>query len=213
MSDEEIVRLRAESSRGDYASMVRLARALHGAGLSPREVLHGCYGVDFPAELLAIAGARSGALPLLVIHTNQPWELAIPPARGGPRPAPHLLEAMELRILARDPDLMPLCLLLDRGSRWAGMALCYRLRELEAGRPAVFGIREDVEPGDDVVRCGDSLLAVLRDHHGDVLRQLEWEWRQPSNRGAGSVDAEEVAEVRSLVERIEALERRLTPTR
>jgi hypothetical protein len=59
------------------------------------------------------------------------------------------------------------------------------------------------------VRCGAFLLEVLLEHHADVLRGLEQEWRHPSNFGAGSIDLEELAEVRSLVERIEELQRRV----
>lgn len=199
----------AEASRADYASMARLARALYQEGLGPREVLRRCYGVEFPEELFAILEAGSQALPLMMVYTNQPWELAVPPDRGGPRPVAHLLDDVERKVYARDPDLVPLGLILNSHSRWAGRVLCYRLAELDAGRPAVFGIEEEVRPDDQVVRCGDSLLEVLREHHADVLRGLEAEWRHPSNFGAGSVDLEELAEVRSLVERIGELERRI----
>jgi hypothetical protein len=198
----------AEASRRDYASMARLARALYQAGLGPREVLRRCYGVEFPDELFAILEAGRRALPLMV-YTNQPWELALPPDRGGPRPVAHLLDDVERKVLARDPDLVPLGLILDSHSRWAGTVLCYRLAELGHGRPTVFGIEEEVAPDDRVVRCGESLLEVLHEHHADVLRGLEAEWRDPSNFGAGSVDLEELAEVRSLVERIEELRRTL----
>jgi hypothetical protein len=204
-----IERLRAEASRGDYASMARLARALYEAGQGPREVLRGCYEVEFPDELFAILEAGSRALPLMWVYTNQPWELAVPPDRGGPRPAAHRLDDVEQRILARDPDLMPLGLILSSQSRWAGSVLCYRLGELGAGRTAVFGIARDVAAEDQVVRCGASLLEVLLEHHADVLSGLEREWRDPSNFGAGSVDLEELAEVRSLVERIEELRRQV----
>jgi hypothetical protein len=207
VNDETIDRLRSESSRGDYGSMARLARALYEAGLEPREVLRRCYGVEFPDEFFSIAEAGRRALGLLLVYTNQPWELAVPPDRGGLRPAPHLLDTVERKVFARDPDLVPLGLILDSQSRWAGTVLCYRLTELAAGRPAVFGIREEVTPDDEVVRCGESLLEVLHEHHADVLRGLEAEWRHPSNFGAGSVDLEDLAEVRTLIERIEELQR------
>jgi hypothetical protein len=161
--------------------MARLARSLYQAGLGPRQVLRRCYGVAFPDEFFAIPDAGSQALPLLLVYTNQPWELAVPPDRGGPRPEAHLLDDVERKIFARDPDLVPLGLILDSHSRWAGTVLCYRLAELDAGRTTVFGIKEEVRPEDQVVRCGDTLLEVMREHHADVLRGLEPEWRHPSN--------------------------------
>lgn len=197
----------ADASRGDYGSMARLARALYQAGMEPREVLRRCYGVEFPDEFFAILDAGSGPLPLMMVYTNQPWELAVPPDRGGPRPVAHLLDDVERKVFGRDPDLVPLGLILNTYSRWAGTVLSYRLTELVAGRPTVFGIEEEVAPDDQVVRCGDTLLEVMRVHHADVLEGLEREWRHPSNFGAGSVDLEELAEVRSLLERIEELQR------
>jgi len=209
VNDETIDRHRSVATRGDYGSMARLARALYETGLEPREVLERCYGVDFPNELFSIVEAGRRALGLLLVYTNQPWELAIPPDQGGPRPEPHVLDAVERKIFARDSDLVPLGLILDSHSRWVGSVLCYRLAELSARRPTVFGIKEEVTPDDQVVRCGESLLEVMRVHHVDVLEGLEREWRHPSNFGAGSVDLEELAEVRSLVERIEELQRSL----
>jgi hypothetical protein len=208
VTDEAIERLRAESSRGDYASMIRLARALYDAGLGPREVVRQCYGVAFPEEFFAMTEAGLAVLHLLVVYTNQPWEVAIPPDRDGPRPVPHLLDDVERKIYARDPDLVPL-VLINTDSRSVGTVICYRLAELQAGRATVFGIGKDVTPRDEVVRRGESLLAVLHEHHVDDLRGLERKWGHPSNRGAGSIDLEDLAEVRSLIERIEELQRQV----
>jgi len=212
MSDEVITRLRAESSRGDYASMARLARALYDAGLGPREVLRRCYGVDLPEEffvmvetfyVVADAGPRMG---LFITCSNQPWELAIPPDRSGLQPVPHDMDDIEQMIFARDADLVPLALV-HQSSRWVDFVLCYRLVELKAGRTTVFGIREKFTPLDEVVRCGESLLAVLHEHHADVLRGVERQFFHPSNRGAGSIDQQELDETRSLVGRVEELQR------
>lgn len=209
MSGDAIDRLVAEASRGDYSSMVRLARALYQAGLGRREVLRRCYGVDFPEELFVIYEAWPTSPRLLVSYTNQPWELLVTPDQGDPAAKPDLLDGVERRIFARDPDLVPLGLLLADGGRWLGMVVCYRLSELAAGRSTVFGILEEFGPADGAVRCGDSLLTVLHDHHVDAHRRLQERYLLPSNFGAGAVDLEEVAAVGSLVERIEELQTRV----
>ena len=213
MSGETIERLRAESSRGDYASMVRLALALYDAGRGPHEVLRECYGVDLPAEFFALAEAGPQELHLVIEYTNQPWELAVPPEQGGPSPEPDLLDEYEQKIFARDPDLLPLGLILDTHSSWYHAVLCYRLTELASGRTAVFGIPREVRPQDEVVLCGDSFLAVLHEHHADVLRGLSQQYAHPSNRGFGSVGLDELAEVRSLLERVEELQRQVAANR
>ena len=209
MTGDAIERLRAEASRADYASMVRLALALYEDGLKPREVLRECYGVEFPEEFFVIAEAGPFTLDLRVDFTNQPWELAVPPARGGPASTPDSLDETERRIFARDPDLVPLARLFNTDARHGDSVLCYRLDELGAERTTVFGIWREVEPGSEIERCGDSLLVVMHEHHADIHRMLEWQRHHPSNRGAGSVDAEEVNEARSSVEQVKELQRRL----
>jgi hypothetical protein len=222
VTTEAIERLRAESSRGDYASMARLARALYDAGLGPREVLHRCYGVDFPKEFFVIEAETS--LSLMIHYTAQPWELAVPLDRGGPSLGPYLLDDIEQKIYARDPDLVPLGLLLGEDgnyrwhpsdgtnpgrTRWFGIVPCYRLTELEVGRTTVFGVGEEVTSRDEVVRLGESFLAVLHEHHVDELRVTEWEFHHPANRGAGSVDLEDLKECQSMIERVEELQRQV----
>ena len=207
MTGEALERLRAESSRGVYASMARLARALYRAGLGPREVLRQCYGVDFPEEFFVLAEPGPWAAGLLLEYTNQPWQLAVPLDRGGPASTPDLMDEIEQRIFARDPDLIPLGLTGDLDSSFRGMVLCYRRKRLKAGRTTVYGIREEVKRYNRVVRSGRSFLAVVRQHQADVVRRRELRRRLSSNRGAGSIDAAEVAEVRALVARVEELQR------
>jgi hypothetical protein len=223
VTTEAIERLRAESSRGDYASMARLARALYDAGLGPREVLHRCYGVDFPEEFFVLLEAELDGLSLMIRYTAQPWELAVPLVRGDPAPSP-FSDDIQRKIYARDPDLVPLGLLLGEDgnyrwhppdgtnpgrTKWIGIVPCYRLTELEVGRTTVFGVGEEVTSRDEVVRLGESFLAVLHEHHVDELRVTEWEFRHPANRGAGSVDLEDLKECQSMIERVEELLRQV----
>ena len=207
MTDEAIERLHSGSTRGDYASMARLARALYAAGFRPREVLRRCYGVVFPEEFFVIAEAAP--LALLMVYTNQPWELAVPPDRGGLRPVPHLTDEIERKIFTRDPDLVPLAVILEPHTRLYGTVLCYRLADLRAGRSTVFGVGREVTPSDTAERLGDSLLGVLHGHHVDVLRWHEERFGHPSNRGAGSIELSDLAQVRSLLERVEELQRQV----
>jgi len=221
--ESTLARLRGRASRDDYRSMARLAWALYAAGLGPEEVLAECLGVTFPDEFLVLAEAdpeeeATGNL------TNLPWGLAVPLDRGGPvlRPSP-MTWRHEQRIVAWDPDLLPL-LTLYRDQRWDhgagawrgvphGHRLhCYRLSELAAGRSTVFGVPWD--PNDDdrdlaVEPSGPSLLTVLHEHLSARHGLDEWEVRQPWNRGAGSIDRDDVDDSRRIVAGIEALQRRV----
>jgi hypothetical protein len=194
-----IERLRARASRGEYASMVPLARAFYDQGSGPRDVLRQCYRVDFPEELFVISDAWPSAQGLAAF-TNQPWQLAIPYERGGPARTPDSLNDIERRLFVRDPDLVPL-------ARLADLVVCYRLTELEHGDSTVFRIRRTAAPDDDIQRFGESLLAILHEHHSAHLRRLEREIQLPSNRGAGSLSEENLAMPQALVERVELLRR------
>jgi hypothetical protein len=209
MTEDTIERLQAEASHGDYGSMARLARALYGNGLGSREVLRLCYGVEFPEEFFVISEAGPFTMDLPVSFTNQPWELAVTLDHGGPASKPDSMDKTERRIFALDPDLIPLVWLIDSKVKHGGQIVCYRLDELRSGRTTVLGIWRRVDPNDRAVRCGDSLLTVLHEHLAEIHRVLEWQLYQPSNRGAGSVDDEEVNEARSWVEQVEELQRRL----
>ncbi|MER5932598.1 hypothetical protein [Streptomyces sp. NPDC002054] len=214
MKPETVDGLREEASRGDYGSMARLARALYGCGLGPREVVRECYGVDFPEEFFALVDAGPWVRYLLVYFTNQPWQLAVPPERGGPAEGPDEMADTELLILARDPDLMPLFQIPAYAPGEDDRVVCYRLAELRAGRPTLYCLDVTDYPGIEVrdteaVRCGESMLTVLEDAHADDLRRLEEEARLPSNRGAGSVDRSEVDQASESLELVRELARKL----
>jgi hypothetical protein len=181
---------------------------LYAEGVRSRQVLRQCYGVDLPEEFFATAGERL-AWPRLMVHfTNQPWKLGIPANQGGPPLSPtELMDPTERRIFARDPDLVPLMELHGSGTKLDDTVLCYRLTELRLGSTAVFGVKKSVDPADKIVYCGESLLAVLHAHHSDYLHRMEWIMEQPWNFGFGALDERAVDEARSLVGRVEALQR------
>ncbi|RSD07785.1 hypothetical protein [Amycolatopsis eburnea] len=208
MDDGTLRRLRAEATRADYPSMARLAQALYDNGLTTREVLHECYGVDFPIEFFVLAEADPWELGLLVTCTDQPWRLAVPPDEGGPQPAADPSGPTERRLLAFDPDLLPLMYLLGSDSvPWDNQfVLCYRLSELRANRSTVYRLRQQTTRPGKVRRLGDSLLSVLHEYHAKHVRDIEREQDDPDNWGAGAVPDEEVDAFRALVERIEALQ-------
>ncbi|URM88804.1 hypothetical protein LUW75_00835 [Streptomyces sp. MRC013] len=213
MNPESVDRLRQAASRDDYASMASLARALYGTGLGAREVLRECYGTDFPEEVLTIVDAGLWSLDLLACFTNQPWQMAVPPDRGGPADDLDPIVDTELLVLALDPDLVPLAQIPGVEAGEDDRVLCYRVGELRAGRPTVFCLRAAAYPYSELrdteaTRCGPSLLAVLHEVHADDLRRLEEELHQPWNRGAGSVDLGEVEQARAALERVRELSRR-----
>ncbi|MFE7129517.1 hypothetical protein ACFVIM_01510 [Streptomyces sp. NPDC057638] len=208
MTAEEIDRFRAEASREDYASMARLARALYGTGLGTREVLRQCYGVSFPEEVFVIADAGPWGLGLFARFTNQPWQLAVPPGRGGPADTPGGMAAEERRIVAGDPDLLPAMRIPAAASEREDRLVCYRLGELRAGRSTAFRLWWSDSP-EEALYCGDSLLDVLHKEHARALRELQKEFFSPSNWGAGSVDHEEVEEAQETLERVRDFQRQV----
>lgn len=212
-----------EPSRGDYRSMSHLAHALYANGLGERSVVAECFGVEFPEEFFVVVDA-GGHEELPGDTTNLPWELAVPPERGGPvvRPFPMTWPA-ERRIFTWDPDLVPLVALYgderwDHGeSAWRAAQHgdrihCYRLSDLAAGRSTVYGVpwnRRDKDVELSVTHSGESLLDVVHEYVRARLRLDEWEVRQPSNRGAGSIDDSDVEVAREMVAEVEELQRRV----
>ncbi|MGR3932383.1 hypothetical protein [Streptomyces sp. BRA346] len=213
MNPETVERLREAASRDDYGSMARLARALYDSGLGPREVLREAYGASFPEEVFVIVGAGLSSLDLLAYFANQPWQLAVPPERGGPADVPGPLDDTERLVLALDPGLVPLVQIPAATSAGDDHIVCYRTEELRAGRSTVFCLRSAAYPYSEVrdaeaVRCGDSLLDVLYEVHADEARRLDEESRQPWNRGAGAVDRAEVEQAHASLELVEELRRK-----
>jgi hypothetical protein len=208
MTANTVAWLRAHASRGDYASMARFAAALYAQGLRTWEVLLECYEVDFPEEFFVINADRLATPHLLAFFTNQPWRLCVPPSEGGSQLTPlELTDEAERAIFTRDPDLVPLMQLIGPRTTWEDTVICYRMTELQAGSTAVFGSKATADPAEEIVRCGESLLAILHAHHVEYLRGQEWILRQPWNRGFGAVDTQSVDQMRSLVERIENRQR------
>ncbi|MEV6033973.1 hypothetical protein AB0L65_22670 [Nonomuraea sp. NPDC052116] len=117
-------------------------------------------------------------------------------------------DGVERKLLALDPDLLPLAYTLGAKSpSWENKeVLCYRLSELAAGRPTVFRLREKTTRRDKVKRRGDSLLAVLEDLHLEELRETEREMDDWDRGG----EEELLQAARELVERVEELRREVT---
>ncbi|CAL9605065.1 hypothetical protein [Streptomyces sp. enrichment culture] len=207
MTPKALDGLRAEASRDDYASMARLARALYETGLGPREVLRECYGVTFPPEVFVLVEGGLWRLELRARFTNQPWQPAVPPSLGGPSARVNSMRDTERRLLAEDPDLMPLCAVPAVAFDTPDQVVCYRLGELREGRSTVFALPRTAAAR-TAVRCGDSLLEVLYGEHVRAVRRLEAQRDSPSNWGAGSVDDEEVEEEYAALERVRELRRR-----
>lgn len=217
MTENSVEALRAAATRADYASMVRFAHALYADGLAPEAVLRQCYGAGFPGEFWVTVPERLATPHLLVQFTNQPWDLAVPPPSDGDVDLTplELTAKLEQDLFARDADLVPLMHLIASRTTLAHKVLCYRLTELRAGGTAVFGVTMgtewdpvmDPDPEPEIARCGDSLLAVLHAYHVEALQDLEETLDDPANWGFGAVSRKSVDEVRSLVKRIETMQR------
>ncbi|MFF9352479.1 hypothetical protein [Streptomyces sp. NPDC014734] len=207
-SSESLDNLRRQASRADYSSMAALALGCYRRGLRPPQVMSECYGVKFPQEFFVLAESDRDDTDLFLEFMNQPWELATPPERGGPSEIPRRTDESERQLFDADADLVPLVRLLGLRERRGGSTICYRLGELSEGRAAVFEIKRGVRPGGPVTRCGDSLLDVLLEHHTEAYETLEKQRNSESNFGFGTVDDDEVAEVREVVEQVVELRRR-----
>lgn len=207
MTDAELARLEQAASRNDYASMVALARALYDTGRNERAVVRTCYGVALPDEFFAIGEARAQDRLPPMLFTNQPWNLAVPPARGGPAPDANVMDRREQEALALVPQLLPLLILSDPYSRHGDSLLCYHLDELAAGRPTILGIPLAIDNERGPTRFGDSLISVMLEHFADRATTVEKAYHHPYNRGAGSVDRDEVESAHKRLEKIEAIAR------
>lgn len=219
---DELERLRTEAAGRDYAPMVHLARTLYQAGLSPEQVLRECYGVDFPREVFVIAAANPYRLHLLSMWTNQPWQLVVPESQGGLASRADTYGRIEQGLRNVDPDLLPLLSLIRPGLdiKDDGLLLCYRLTELAAGRSTIFGVSlEAPDPSGyrpslwswdgshlhEVTCRGDSLLAVLHEHHTDYLQEL----KDTQDRGEFDlVDPGELRGIRARIRQIETFQRK-----
>ncbi|MFI9455207.1 hypothetical protein [Amycolatopsis sp. NPDC052450] len=201
-----------DAARGDYPSMARLALALYEAGHSPREVIRECYGVGFPSEFFIVADA---APKLMFQYTVRPWMLARPLDRGGPLQTDAPMDSLDGKVLARDPDLVPLgwCLGEDEGTDdeqgLANQILCYRRSELEVGRSTIFGIDFSADQEDPITPRGDSLLAALLKHHVANADWVRWERRRTAGHSGGGLDDEDVQVANQYVTIIEELLRQV----
>jgi hypothetical protein len=199
---EQLAKLRKAAKRGRYRSNLRLALALYATGLGPREVLAECFGAALPDEFFALAGS----VPLVGHRPedfdHQPWKLAVTPGPGRRVRSQQGTsgEFAEERIRDRDRDLLPLLRLDDRRTEYGGLTLCYRLTELAAGRPVVFGI-DAGDPGEEVERCGESLLAVLLAYHSSIVDRLE----ALQERAPELVTPQRLTDHRAALNQIEAL--------
>ena len=209
MAGEVPEREHMEASRADYTSMARLARAMYERGATPREVLRSCYGVEFPEEFLMMTQLWPWRPGLSPSYTNQPWKLAVPLDRGGPPPTPDSLNRVEQEILARDPDLLPLARLRDSSLTLGNSIICYRLGALAAGHTTGFGMKNPDEYDFEVAPWGDSLLDLLHRYYVEYHMRTEREYLSPGNRGAGSLDEDDVERAASYVAKVEELRQRL----
>lgn len=189
--------------------MARLALRLYGSGLRPAEVLQRCYGVRFPREFFVLAETPEATEELLIVLFNQPWRMAVPPERRGPRASvlPQQ-EEQEQALLARDRDLLPLLVPIGLHARHGGKTVGYRLSELAAGRTTVFALSRNARHDSPIEPIGDSLLAFRHEHHADAYKAVRDQYNAPSNRGAGMVDADEVGELAVLVRHVQDLQHR-----
>ena len=129
----------------------------------------------------------------------------IPIAQGGPPPDANAIDADELDALVRDSGLVPLLLTSAGDAKHSDLVLCYHVDELAAGRSTIVGIPMWIDYAGGPIHCGDSLLSVWHEHRIDDVRRLTKEFHSPYNRGAGSLDQDELDGAKNRLAAVEAL--------
>lgn len=189
--------------RAEYGPMVSKALALFDEGLDRRAVIERCYGVAFPDEFYRLLDAGTDNFGWALMFTDLPWQLAIPPAAGGPAAEMPTSARREGVVYARDRDLVPLVVLYEPVSRYGGNLACYRLSELGAGRSAIVLV-DDWQPG-AATDGADSLLEMLRLHLAAGLDELMAADRDPANARVPLVDDEDLDRARDDLRLVEEL--------
>ncbi|WP_411084764.1 hypothetical protein [Streptomyces sp. cmx-18-6] len=189
--------------------MFTQAHLLHERGLTSGQVLLNCYGVPFPFEIFILNESGKLANRFPVDFTNQPWKLISSQVKDSAQVHLSSMAKLEQVILDRDPDLVPLALLVDSSALHGGKLVCYRLTELSAGRSTVYSLPRCLPPDTDAVRAGESFLSVMHEHHASVHDQWQRRLDSVSNRGDGSMDEGTVAEARAWLNDIEDLQQQV----
>ena len=192
-----------DPARGDYLAMVRRALELYEGRMNRRQVLRECYGVDFPEEFFTIVDSGLDQFDWGATLTDLPWQLAIPPDRGGPDEGIPYAARLEGELLARDENLVPLAVLVGRHSTYGGRVACYRLSDLAAGDESVALILEDLSAG--TAPGAPSLLQMLRLHFADLIDRMHQQLDDPANARASIVEPEDIAEADSHLRRVEEM--------
>lgn len=176
----------------DYVAMANVARKLLEKGCSREEILRACYGVDFPEELFVLVEMNEEDREPNLLFFPRPFGLLTPLEWGGPSVKTGIFEELQARLSAFDPGLIALVILYGDHYDYSGSVLCYHRAELAQGRSTVFGFQRDLTDVTALKRYGDSLASVVHEALEDHARRLAKEWEHPSNRGAGSLDEEEL---------------------
>jgi hypothetical protein len=199
------------SLRGQSERLFTWAKAAYQQGRSAREVMTAIYGVDLPGEAYLFYRSRPRNPELPVEFFFWPWRLIdlANPKHEDDSPSPWAAE-QGARALAQDPNFLPLMKLEAYEARHDGWIIGYSLSELRQGKPTILGHNEDLpKSGATFQRLGESLLSVLHEWAADHLRMTDERFRSPANRGAGSLDAEDVERAAGILKVVEKLQRKL----
>jgi hypothetical protein len=173
--------------------LMALARELVADNVDRREILQRCYGVAFPEEVFVVLDARPDGLG----ETHLPWALVSAEELADEARCLALVSYVEDKVYAIDRELVPLC--------HGQSILCYRLDHLATGRATVFALPREFDDYTEATRAADSLLAALHEQATRAVQHIENEYNSPGNRGAGSVDLEEVQYHRRCLEDVERM--------
>lgn len=187
------------------------AEEVYQQGKSSSEVMAAVHGADLPLEAYVFYRSRPRDPELPVELLYMPWRLLdlASPKHEDEETSPWAAE-QEANALAQDPDFLPLMKLEAYEARHDGWIIGYSLRELRQGKTTILGHNEDIPAsGATFERLGYSLLAVLHEWTTDHLRTTEERFTSPANRGAGSLDPEDVDRAARILKSVEKLQRKL----
>ncbi len=198
------------SLRGQHESLAAWSLQATQQGKSIHEIVAAIYGVDLPLEAYSFYRFRPRDPELPIELLFFPWRLIdlVNPRHENDVASPWAME-QERNALEAAPDFLPLMKLEAYEARHDGWIIGYSLEELRRGRTTVIGHNEDIPAAStNFQRVGESLLSVLYEWAIDHQRMTKERFDSPDNRGAGSIEPEDVERAKDILKAIEKVQRK-----
>jgi len=176
------------SLRGQPELLKPWAQDAYREGKTFHDVIVAIYGVDLPLEAYVFHRSRPRELEFPVDRFFHPWELI---EMAGPRYKGDSIgeryAEQETKELERNPDFLPLMLLVAGETELDGYVIGYSLEQLAQGKTTILGHSDGIAEADKrSVVLGDSLLSVLQQWMTRFHEMELADYQHPANRRRGS---------------------------